>query len=139
LAGLTAEFARDTQQDIELARDVMQSIPLDFQETQIELGDGKCEWTLSKTAKTHKREWNAWVKSPTCRHMVYPKYPYPSGMKWAQIKVWRQTPKGKAVMKKYAEDCKIMYSNAKQYKFIDTATCTKVKGRKSNYMIVPSK
>jgi len=36
--------------------------------------------------------------------MVYPKYPYPSGMKWAQIKIWRNTPKGKAVMKKYNAD-----------------------------------
>jgi len=62
LAGLTAEFARDTHQDIELARMVMPSIPLDFQETQIELGDGKCEWTVSKTAKTYKREWFSWVK-----------------------------------------------------------------------------
>jgi len=139
LAGLTAEFARDTQQDIELARDVMTSIPLDFQETQIELGEDKCEWTVSKTAKTYKREWNAWVKTPVCRHMVYPKYPYPSGMKWAQIKIWLKTPKGKAVYKKYCADLKIGYANAKQYKFIDRATCSKVKGRKSNYMIVPSK
>merc|ERR1711935_1082715 len=42
-------------------------------------------------------------------------------------------------MKKYYADLKVSYGNAKQYKFIDTATCTKAKGRKSNYMIVPSK
>jgi len=33
--------------------------------------------------------------------MVYPPNPYPKGMKWAQIKIWYKTPKGKAVMKKY--------------------------------------
>jgi len=142
LAGLTAEFARDTHQDIELARMLMPSIPLDFQETQIELGDGNCEWTTSKTAKTYKREWMAWVKvtkSPVCRYIKYPANPYPKGMKWAQIKIWLKTAKGKAVMKTYYAARNLSYTNAKQYKFIDTATCRKVKGYKSTYMLVPTK
>jgi len=108
-AGLTAEMAEDTNQDIELVQNVMHGHLFDdFQETQVELGaEDKCEWTVDPKARNSKPyEWTAWVKSPVCRFMVYPKYPYPRGMKWAQIKVWRKTPKGKAIVAKYRADTK---------------------------------
>lgn len=137
-AGITAEIADHTNQDLEEVEDILQNHPLGLQDTsELNLGENKCAWTVKPLPKPRVREYIGYIKQKNCRVMKIPNSPFPRGLGCSGRRAWARKPENKAKWIAYVKAYKENLKEAKQYKWVDRAQCNKLKGIYSCHMIVP--